>query len=350
MIRLGADTEMVRAHAQAMRTGTGALRERISALGSAIRSVAWTGSDAEEFRATAGTRLAEATTLLDGIDRRSDELLEHAVEQDRVSSADGLGSGGDGPEGPDGDQAGTVKDPGDAEGTDPAHEDIPEDDEALDPDDSAQGSIGDCYLLSSLQSLAQRDPDFLRQHVEEVEPGLYEVTMFDEDGEAIVYQVESVQEGGVRGAEGDQSVYSLYERAYAMHLDARGVDIDGGFPEDAMETLTGQGADAYDSLSIDELAEQLDRGHLVNADTGGIDDPGHDQIVGNHAYTVSSVDTEAGTVTVTNPWAAGDPNAPKNVTLSYEKYRESFGRTTVGRTAEKGVFEGIGIGDGIGWL
>ncbi|MDN5822035.1 MAG: C2 family cysteine protease [Brachybacterium sp.] len=350
MIELGADTDMVRAHAQAMRTGAKTLRERISTLGSTVRSVTWTGPDAEEFRTTAESQFTEAGALLESIDRRSDELLEHADEQDLVSSVDGAGGEGDGTAGPGGDEAGTVKDPGDAEGTDPADEDIPEDDEALDPEDSGQGSIGDCYLLSSLQSLAQRDPDFLREHVKEVEPGVYEVTMYDEHGDRVVYQVESVQEGGVRGADGDQSVYSLYERAYTMHLDARGEDINGGYPEDAMETLTGRSADAYDSLSIDELAEQIDRGHLVNADTGGMDDPSHDNIVGNHAYTVSSVDTEAGTVTVTNPWTAGDPNAPKNVTMSHEEYRETFGRTTVGRTVEKGVFEGIGIGDGIGWF
>lgn len=350
MIELGADTERVRTHARAMSTGATALRERISTLGSTVRSVTWTGSDAEEFRAAAESQFAEAGKLLESIDRHSDLLFEHADEQDQVSSVSGAGGGGDGAAGPGGDEAGAVKDPGDAEGTDPADENIPEDDEALDPESSGQGSIGDCYLLSSLQSLAQRDPDFLREHVEEVEPGVYEVTMYDENGDPVVYQVESVQEGGVRGADGDQSVYSLYERAYKMHLDARGEDINGGYPEDAMETLTGQSADAYDSLSIDELAEQLDRGHLVNADTGGIDDPSHDNIVGNHAYTVSSVDTEAGTVTVTNPWGAGDPNAPKNVTMSYEEYQETFGRTTVGRTEEKGAFEGIGIGDGIGWL
>lgn len=349
MIELGADTDMVRAHAKAMHAGTGALRERISTLGSAVRSVTWTGPDAEEFRATAESRFAEAETLLDDIDRRGDDLVGHAEEQDLVSSTEGA-DGGDGAAGPGGDEAGKVEDPGDAEGTEPADEDIPEDDEALDPENSGQGSIGDCYLLSSLQSLAQRDPDFLREHVEEVSPGVYEVTMYDEDGDPIVYQVESVQEDGVRGEDGDQSVYSLYERAYKMHLDAQGEDINGGYPEDAMETLTGQSADAYDSLSIDELAEQIDRGNLVNADTGGIDDPSHDQIVGNHAYTVSSVDTEAGTVTVTNPWAAGNPDAPKSVTMSYEEYQETFGRTTVGRTEEEGVFEGIGIGDGIGWL
>lgn len=350
MIALGADTEQVRTHAQAMRIGASALRERITTLGSVIGSVTWTGPDAEEFRTTAEAQFAEAGTRLESIDRHSDELLEHADEQDRVSSVDGAEGGGDGGRGSEGDEVGSKKDPGDAEGTEPADEEIPEDDEALDPENSAQGSIGDCYLLSSLQSLAQLDPDFLRERVTEVEPGVYEVTMYDESGDPIVYQVESVQEGGVRGADGDQSVYSLYERAYKMHLDARGEDINGGFPEDAMETLTGQGADAYDSLKLDELAEQLDRGNLVNADTGGIDDPSHDHIVGNHAYTVSAVDTEAGTVTVTNPWGAGDPNAPKNVTMSYEEYRDTFGRTTVGRTEEPGTFEGIGIGDGIGWL
>ncbi|AXK46464.1 C2 family cysteine protease [Brachybacterium saurashtrense] len=346
MIPLGADTDHLRAHAHALRAQTGALRSLFAELGAVVRSVGWVGPDAEQFRSAAESRFRDASTLLEDIDRRGDELLGHADEQDEASSAEG----GGGVIGPGGDEVGAVKDPGDAEGTEPADEEIPEDDESIDPDTSAQGGIGDCYLLSSLQALAQRDPDFLRDHVDEVEPGVYEVTMYDENGDPIVYQVESVQEGGVRDAEGDQSLYSLYERAYAMHLEERGVDINGGFPEDAMETLTGKGADAYDSLELGELAEQLDRGRLVNTDTGGIDDPAHDQIVGNHAYTVTSVDTEAGTVTVTNPWGPGDPNAPKTVTMTYDGYRESFGRTTVGRTDEPGMFEGIGIGDGIGWL
>lgn len=347
MTMLGADTQMLRAQAELMRAGAVTLRGNISGLGSAVRSVAWAGPDAETFRAEAESAFSSVQRLLDDVDRRSRELDEHAEEQDLASSVDGVGGGG---AETGGDEVGKVKDPGDAEGTEPADEEIPEDDESIHPDSSAQGGIGDCYLLSSLQSLAQHDPDFLREHVNEVEPGVYEVTMYDENGDPIVYRVESVQEGGVRDADGDQSVYSLYERAYAMHLDARGEDINGGFPKDAMQTITGQNADAYDSLKLEELAEQLDRGNLVNADTGGIDDPSHDQIVGNHAYTVTSVDPEAGTVTVTNPWGPGNPDAPKNVTMTYEEYQETFGRTTVGRTEEQGVFERIGFGDGIGWF
>lgn len=349
MIRLGADTEAVRRQAQSVRAGAGTLRTRIEALGPVVQAVGWTGPDAEAFRELAQARFSEAMSAFETMDRRGDELVGHAEEQEATSSVGGEGVG---PAGGD-DRAGTVKDPGDAKGTEPADEDIPEDDESLDPEKSAQGSIGDCYLLSSLQSIAQHDADFLREHVEEVEPGVYEVTMYDEDGDPITYQVETVQDGGVRGAGGDQTLYSVYERAYKMHLDEQGIDINGGFPEDAMETITGQGADAYngdDQPSIEELAEQIDRGNLVNADTGGIDDPSHDKIVGNHAYTVTSADPEAGTVTVTNPWGAGDPNAPKNVTMTYEEYQESFGRTTVGHTEDPGFFDGMGIGDGIGWV
>ena len=344
MTMLGADPHMLRAHAEVMRTGAISLRGCLSDVGSAVRSVTWDGPDAETFRAEAESAFSAMETLLEDIDRRSLEVDEHAEEQDLASAVDGRGDAGLG-----GNEA-DKKDPGDAEGTEPADEDIPEDDESIHPDNSAQGAIGDCYLLSSLQSLVQHDPDFLREHVDEVEPGVYEVTMYDESGDPIVYRIESVQEGGVRDADGDQSVYSLYERAYAMHLEARGEDINGGFPKDAMQTITGQNADAYGSLSLDELAEQLDRGNLVNADTGGTDDPSHDEIVGNHAYSVTSVDTEAGTVTVTNPWGAGNPDAPKNVTMTYEEYRETFGRTTVGRTEEQSTLERIGFGDGIGWF
>ena len=60
------------------------------------------------------------------------------------------------------------------------------------------------------------------------------------------------------------------------------------------------------------------------------------------------MDREAGTVTVTNPWGPGGPNAPKTVTMAYDEYRETFGRTTVGRTEDPGFLQRHGIGDGVG--
>lgn len=62
------------------------------------------------------------------------------------------------------------------------------------------------------------------------------------------------------------------------------------------------------------------------------------------------MDREAGTVTVNNPWGPGGPNAPKTVTMTYDEYRETFGRTTVGRTEDPGFLQRHGIGDGVGIL
>lgn len=274
---------------------------------------------------------------------RGEDLTAQAEEQDAASGADGGSSSGPGGDGAPGDDVGTVDDPGDAEGTEPAEDGIPEDPTSVHPNNNAQGSIGDCYLLSSLGAIGQQDPDFLAEHVKEVEPGVYEVTLYDENGDPIVYRVESVQEGGVRDGDGDQSLYSVYERAYQMHLEERGEDINGGRPENAMQTITGQEAHNYggeDRPSIEDMENLLENGRLVNADTGGVKDPAHDDIAGNHAYTVTDVDAEAGTVTVTNPWGA-DASLPQTVTMSYEEYLETFPYTSVGRSEEPGILDRI---------
>ena len=45
MIDLGADTDAVRVHVEAMRAGTSTLRERLSTLGTTIRAVDWHGAE-----------------------------------------------------------------------------------------------------------------------------------------------------------------------------------------------------------------------------------------------------------------------------------------------------------------
>ena len=79
MTMLGADTQMLRAQAELMRAGAVTLRGNISGLGSAVRSVAWAGPDAETFRAEAESAFSSVQRLLDDVDRRSRELDEHAI-------------------------------------------------------------------------------------------------------------------------------------------------------------------------------------------------------------------------------------------------------------------------------
>ena len=81
MTMLGADTQMLRAQAELMRAGAVTLRGNISGLGSAVRSVAWAGPDAEKFRAEAESAFSAMETLLEDIDRRSLEVDEHAEDQ-----------------------------------------------------------------------------------------------------------------------------------------------------------------------------------------------------------------------------------------------------------------------------
>lgn len=335
---LGADTDQLRGCSDHYERGSRRLHELIETLGTAVDSVNWVGPDAESFRTGVRQSVSEANAVAERIAENGRELETQATEQDVVSGDGAAGPGGGAPGEP-----GTVEDPGDAEGTEAADEGIPEDPTSVHPNNSAQGSIGDCYLLSSLGAIGQQDPDFLADHVDEVEPGVYEVTMYDENGEPITYRVETVQEGGVSDGDGEQNLYSVYERAYKMHLDARGENIDGGWPKDAMQTITGQESADYrgaDRPSVQEMEALLENGRLVNADTGGVEDPSHDDVAGGHAYTVTDVDAEAGTVTVTNPWGA-EASMPQTVTMSYEEYLETFPNTSVGRTEDPNVIDWI---------
>ena len=330
MTFLGADTEALRDVAKQVGTAGEQVDELMARILGLVQGVEWTGPDADSFCERARSVCERGRSAAEQIRGRGEELTGHAEEQDEASS-DG-GGGRNGSDAASGGKKNTT-DPSDT--TDPADEGIPEDAGSLDPKNSAQGQIGDCYLLSSLQSIAQQNPGHMAKHVEEVRPGVYRVILYDERGKPVPYEVTGVQEAGVRGADGDQTLYSVYEQAYKQYLDERGIDMNGGFPEDAMQTLTGADAKSYDSdstPSLEDMRKDLDDGKLINADTGGNDDPSHDNIVGNHAYTVSDVDPGAGTVTVTNPWGGKDSQYPKEVTMTYEEYRETFGRTTVGKT------------------
>ncbi|MFC7374848.1 MULTISPECIES: WXG100 family type VII secretion target [unclassified Brachybacterium] len=90
----GMDTEQVRSHADRLRHVSGdvqGLRERLDAV---IRSTAWEGPDAEDFRGRwddlAATHLS---TLCDDLTTLGDRALGEADEQDVVSDRDGPESG-----------------------------------------------------------------------------------------------------------------------------------------------------------------------------------------------------------------------------------------------------------------
>lgn len=324
---LGADTERLRSHGGLVGIRAGRIDEMIQHLRGVVAGTSWEGPDAESFRSGAQGAFDAAQGAVELLLTRGEELLRHADEQDQASGleADAAGLAESGSK---------VKDDGTAEGTEPLDEDIPLEGEDTQIENTAQGSIADCYLLSSLGAITQLDPDFLDQHVEEIDDGVYRVIMYDKDGNEITYVVESTPENGARfdTEDGGHSVFSIYERAYQMHLEQQGEGdtLDWGMPTDAMQTMTGQEASYYmgeSTPSLEHMAELIENGRPMTADTGGISEPAHDDIAGQHAYKVSAVDVEAGTVTVVNPWGGNE-----SVTMSYEQYVETFQGTAIGRT------------------
>ena len=84
----------VRSYARRLHTASGDLEDRRGRLDAAVRSVSWTGPDAEEFR---GRWREEATdtliALCDQLERLGDRALAEADEQDATSAPDDGGAG-----------------------------------------------------------------------------------------------------------------------------------------------------------------------------------------------------------------------------------------------------------------
>lgn len=206
------------------------------------------------------------------------------------------------------------------------------DDDAFDAEDVSQGSIGDCFMLSSIVSLLSSDggDEFIRENVRwDADKGGFWVTLYS-NGEPEEVFVEHVFDNGARQNDwqwlifgGDKpSIAALYESAlrekYGYSF------LDGGVPSEAMEYITGKDVDEistsdYSGLSssdFEELREVVNDGGQVvlSSPRGGehqitVEAPDGStrevEIVTGHAYAVSRIDAD-GSVWVRNPWGPGN--------------------------------------------
>lgn len=89
----GADTEQLRRQAEACRRNSGTLHDLVGTVSALIASVSWTGPDAEAFRERWASEVrARLTERAEALQSRSDELSEHAAQQDIASEGDGGGA------------------------------------------------------------------------------------------------------------------------------------------------------------------------------------------------------------------------------------------------------------------
>ena len=230
----------------------------------------------------------------------------------------------------------------------------------VDQSDVGQGQIGDCYFMAALASIAQQNPDFIRNMVRSNQDGTYTVTFYRRVGilspelepvEVVVRPEFPLVDGIPRFAnpgdtvDGQHELWPMVlERGYAQFHGGYD-EIVGGYGHRALRELTGVPSSVFHppDVSIDALAEHMDSGHAVTVsslrdwairDLDGevvwdIPDASdrnpwyqgeRSPLVGNHEFAVLGVDAEAGTVTLRNPWVV----RPDPIVMPYEDFQEAF--------------------------
>jgi Calpain family cysteine protease len=216
----------------------------------------------------------------------------------------------------------------------------PGDTSAISITDVHQGGIGDCFLLAAMGELACWSPSTIQRMIEDNDNGTYTVTLYENsngslinlgsDASASSFKV--VQEtvgtnfasNGANSAGQDvvngqneiwvqvleEAVAQLYAPAGSQTSAGYSVLNNGGFPNAAMEVLTGRVATATtgaNQTSALLLAYQA-IGALVVFGTSPTGSTSLN-LIGDHAYAFESVTMQGGNAMVQlyNPWGTDQP-------------------------------------------
>ncbi len=218
-----------------------------------------------------------------------------------------------------------------------------EDQNAIDPSDIDQQGLGDCYLLASLAEIAQQNSELIRDVIRPNDNGTFTVTFYD-DGDPVEIVVgphipatdgstEFAGPGDVPDGETNPELWvMLIEKAYAQYHGSYG-EIEGGFTNEALEHLTGSESERSDAddVSIESLNDSLSEGAAITVETLSSDDGEKKQLYedselyASHAYYVTDVDPEAGTVTIRNPWGTSEGDT----VLTFEEFQDNLNAVVV---------------------
>jgi hypothetical protein len=177
--------------------------------------------------------------------------------------------------------------------------------------DVVQGSLNDCYFLANLAAIARTDPNRIRQSICDLGDGTYAVEFTNASG-----ALEYVRVDGLLPTSSAQTIYAalgaqnslwvgLIEKAYAVVRDGTDTynSIATGTPGTVLQQLGASNVDGFGTFSN---GQQL----LTNIAALLADGDAVVYGMGDHVYTVDSVNLSAGTMLLRNQ--AG----PSYVTLS----------------------------------
>ncbi len=205
--------------------------------------------------------------------------------------------------------------------------------------DVAQGGLGDCYLMAAMGSVAQANPEAVKNAIKGPDKdGNYTVS-FHEKGLFGTKKVDIKVTPDLPVDSNGNPVYAkthedggkkelwpaLIEKAYAQ-WNGGYQNIQNRNPADALFALTGKKTEtqAAKDVSLSEVNDMLKGGKAVvisTLDDGKGKTPYTNKgLVTDHAYVVESVDLKNKTVTLRNPW--GEGNAP--VVLTEAEFNQSL--------------------------
>ncbi|MFT3707495.1 MAG: C2 family cysteine protease [Archangium sp.] len=194
-------------------------------------------------------------------------------------------------------------------------------------DDVIQGSIANCYMVSAFSSLAQQNPDAIKNAIKDNGDGTYDVRFFEKRGgryQPVTVKVDSdvpVELGTTpkyaKARDTKEAWVTVLEKAYAQWKGGYEAIGNGGNAGTVFEALTGK-PPTWTSTTYstpDRLFAQLTKAvaehHPVTAGTHG-KDSGVDYtgtgVYAWHAYTLLGTSEEAGTkyVQLRNPWGRSE--------------------------------------------
>lgn len=194
--------------------------------------------------------------------------------------------------------------------------------------DIAQGSVGDCWLLASLGTVAFRTPAIIQDMFIDNGDGTYTVKFYYDGSEPSYLTVDRYLPSGTdrartrhslpAGGTSDEMWVALAEKAYAQFNESGGVQrdwtnsyagLENGGTLEAVPYLTGQ-IPELDFIDVDnsaDLVSQWDRGdYIAISSFSSFDspDPAIDAngVVTSHQYVMIGYDSATQKFKLFNPW------------------------------------------------
>jgi hypothetical protein len=213
------------------------------------------------------------------------------------------------------------------------------DENSVDPNDVKQGALGDCYLIAGMAAVARADPEAVKKCIKDNGDGTFDVTLWLRtsrytaprqvtrtiDAQLAVRSSGAPLYAGTGDvADGQSELWTaLIEKTVAQHkesydlISGGNINGDGFVYAGASEMLTGkyENYNSTDSMDEDDLLLTIifaleDKQPIV-ASTRNIKDDekltkaaNKFNVHWNHAYAPESVDLDARTVDLQNPWGS----------------------------------------------